>query len=87
MKKESFDKVAVKSVLLKQKLLELEECKKEKEAILKEIEELHLKNKYEENHEMIKEKMDNNLKRFEKILEDVKKIKTLEGKEEKNIKK
>lgn len=74
MKKEVYDKVGIISVILNEKLKELELCQKEKETILKEIEQLQLKNELETNYPKIKEKMDNNLKAFRKVVNDIKKI-------------
>jgi len=74
MKKEVYDKVGIISVMLNEKLKELELCQKEKETILKEIEQLQLKNELETNYPKIKEKMDNNLKAFRKVVNDIKKI-------------
>lgn len=87
MKKESYDKVGIISVLLKQKLKELNECQKEKEAILKEIEELNRKGEYKEKEPIMKEKMDKNIKRFAKVTEDIKKLKEASSRKDGNIKK
>lgn len=78
MKKETYDKVGVISVLLNEKLKELEICQKEKEEILKEIEDLQSKNKLEENYPSIKEKMDKNLKTFKRVVDEIKKLNIVE---------
>lgn len=78
MKKEVYDKVGIISVALNQKLKELDRCQKEKEEILKEIEELQEKNELESNYVRIKEKMDENLKLFEKVIADIKKSNSID---------
>lgn len=78
MEKEVYDNVGIISVALNKKLKELEACQKEKEKILKEIEELQAKEQLEKNYPSIKEKMDKNLKRFKKVVDDIKKINTIE---------
>ena len=77
MKKEIYDKVGVISVALNEKLKELDRCQKEKEAILKEIEELQSKNELESNYPKIKQKMDENLKKFKKVVDDIKKLNSI----------
>ena len=74
MKKNQYDNVGIISVLLNEKLKELEACQKEKENILKEIDDLLEKKQLEENYPKIKEKMDANLKRFEKVVLEIKRI-------------
>ena len=74
MDKKQYDKVGIVSVLLKEKLQELEECQKEKEDILKEIDKLSKMNQLEENYPKIKEKMEDNLKHFEQVVDEIKKI-------------
>lgn len=87
MKKESYDKVGVISVLLNQKLKELAKCQKEKENILKEIAELTRKNEYDQNADIIKEKMKKNEEAFEKVLTDIKKIQERSSSKNSNNKK
>ena len=77
MKKEIYDKVGVISVALNEKLKELDRCQKEKESILKEIEELQSKNELESNYPKIKQKMDENLKKFKKVVDDIKKLNSI----------
>lgn len=74
MDKKQYDKVGIVSVLLKEKLKELEACQKEKESILKEIDELSKNNQLENNYLKIKEKMEDNLKHFEQVVDEIKKI-------------
>jgi len=74
MKKETYDKIGIVSVLLKSKIEELDKCQKEKEEILKEIEELKNNNELMERYPLMKKKMDENLKRFNKVVEEIKKL-------------
>ena len=74
MKKETYDKIGIVSVLLKDKIGELDKCQKEKEEILKEIEELKNNNELMERYPLMKKKMDENLKRFNKVVEEIKKL-------------
>ena len=78
MKKEVYDNVGIISVVLNEKLKELDKCQKQKEMILKEIEELQAKNELESNYSRIKEKMDNNLKEFKKIVSHIKKLNSID---------
>ena len=78
MKKEIYDKVGIISVALNEKLKELDRCQKEKESILKEIEELQSRNELESNYPKIKQKMDENLKKFKKVVDDIKKLNSVD---------
>ena len=74
MKKETYDKIGIVSVLLKDKIGELDKCQKEKEEILKEIEELKNNNELMERYPLMKKKMDDNLKKINKVVEEIKKL-------------
>lgn len=74
MKKETYDKIGIVSVLLKDKIGELDKCQKEKEEILKEIEELKNNNELMERYPLMKKKMDDNLKKINKVVEEIRKL-------------
>ena len=78
MKKEVFNKIETVSILLKQKLEELDKCQKEKEKILAYIDELQKNNELEEKYPVVKVLMDKNLNEFRKIVADIKKLNEIE---------
>lgn len=80
MEKEVYDYVGKASVFLKAKLEELEACQKEKEEILRIISELEAKDELEEKYPEIKERMDKNLRDFQKVVNDIKKLKDVDAK-------
>lgn len=75
MKKRIYDEVGITSVLLKEKIIELDNCQKEKQEILNWIDQLKASNTLKENAKEVREKMANNLKKFKKVVAEIENIK------------
>lgn len=66
--------IAKISAELKIKVMELDDCLKEKEDILRSIEVYKAEGKYLENDEIISARIDKNLERFKKVIRDIRKL-------------
>lgn len=74
MKIESYNQVGTISVLLNAQINELKNCEKEKEEILNWIEQLCANGELENNAELVRKRMNENLERFKTATLNIEKL-------------